>query len=221
MENNIENITFVTKKPKQCPFCGNFKIAKILYGLPDFSDKLQEKLESGKIVLGGCCVKPDSPHYKCLDCNTGFTVNREQAASIFTDPNSNYAMLVYGAKCYDRCYNIGYPEIQMYKEKDNIYTAKLYLVNDHDDNVKTIKSAKNIPAEFVNDLITQLRNVKINLFTPDMFVLDGGLSYLRLANYDVTLFITWNDLPDDWQGVEKAVELLTGIFPEFYEILSM
>jgi hypothetical protein len=55
-------------KPRECPSCGSTRIADIMYGLPAFDQKMQRDIEEGKIVLGGCCIAPDSPVWKCLDC---------------------------------------------------------------------------------------------------------------------------------------------------------
>ena len=57
-------------KPARCLKCGSDKIAEILYGLLAFSDGLREELDSGKIVLGGCCVSDQSPTWKCTSCGT-------------------------------------------------------------------------------------------------------------------------------------------------------
>ncbi len=40
----------------RCPRCGSSNTAKIIYGYPLFNEEMQEKLDSGKWVLGGCCI---------------------------------------------------------------------------------------------------------------------------------------------------------------------
>jgi len=62
---NISN-----SKPKVCPNCGGFKIAAILYGLQAQSSKLEQALEKGKIVLGGCVITDCDPAWQCIDCET-------------------------------------------------------------------------------------------------------------------------------------------------------
>jgi hypothetical protein len=57
-----------TKKPDKCPECGSEKIARILYGLPSFSENLRMKLEKNEVVLGGCCITGNDPSWKCIDC---------------------------------------------------------------------------------------------------------------------------------------------------------
>lgn len=39
---------------------------------PSWSDTLEEKLDSGKLTLGGCSVDTYAPKWQCLDCNTCF-----------------------------------------------------------------------------------------------------------------------------------------------------
>ena len=57
-------------KPEKCPKCGSARVARILYGMPMFSDQLQADMDSGKIVLGGCELTGDDPAWKCLECET-------------------------------------------------------------------------------------------------------------------------------------------------------
>ena len=69
-----------------CPKCGSTNIARYSYGLPAFDAELNEKLESGEIVLGGCCIYTDeSPKYYCNDCDHDFGIFRRSkpAYSIF------------------------------------------------------------------------------------------------------------------------------------------
>lgn len=57
-------------KPEKCPACGSLKVAKIFYGMPAPSPQLEERIRTGEIVLGGCCITGDDPMWKCLDCET-------------------------------------------------------------------------------------------------------------------------------------------------------
>jgi hypothetical protein len=56
------------RKPKKCPACGAVRIATILFGMPDFSVKLQKDIDAGRTVLGGCCVSDDDPEWQCTEC---------------------------------------------------------------------------------------------------------------------------------------------------------
>ena len=55
-------------RPQSCPACGSPRIARILYGLPDFSKDLEEALSEGTVTLGGCVVTGDDPEWECLAC---------------------------------------------------------------------------------------------------------------------------------------------------------
>ena len=55
-------------RPSNCPKCGSESVAEILYGLIIPDDELNEELNSGKTVLGGCCIDEDSPAWYCNKC---------------------------------------------------------------------------------------------------------------------------------------------------------
>lgn len=66
-------------KPRKCPVCGSFRIAEILYGLPEFSAKLKRDLDAGRIILGGCCITNDDPKWQCADCQMAIYKNTSSA----------------------------------------------------------------------------------------------------------------------------------------------
>jgi hypothetical protein len=49
-----------------CPYCKSDKVAEIFYGMPLFSEKMQQDIENGKLVLGDCWPKPENR--VCLNC---------------------------------------------------------------------------------------------------------------------------------------------------------
>ena len=53
MKKRAQRIESVNK-PETCPACGASGIADILYGMVVFSEELEQDIESGRIVLGGC-----------------------------------------------------------------------------------------------------------------------------------------------------------------------
>lgn len=65
---NIERIVR-SRKPRACPACGHKPVANILYGMPAFSKELEADMESGKVVLGGCCISEDDPTWECAECH--------------------------------------------------------------------------------------------------------------------------------------------------------
>jgi hypothetical protein len=62
----------VEKKPAQCPVCGSEKIATYLRGMPCYSKQLQNDIDEGRIILGGCCISEDDPFCVCTGCKTEF-----------------------------------------------------------------------------------------------------------------------------------------------------
>lgn len=44
------------------------KVAVILYGLPDFTTKLQQDLDEKRVVLAGCVIFENSPGWQCVGC---------------------------------------------------------------------------------------------------------------------------------------------------------
>lgn len=55
-----------------CPRCGSKNTAKILYGMPAWSSELQEQIEKGDVVLGGCSITGCDPAYRCNKCKKDF-----------------------------------------------------------------------------------------------------------------------------------------------------
>ncbi|MGB1110563.1 MAG: hypothetical protein ACPG4N_09420 [Gammaproteobacteria bacterium] len=56
------------RKPGKCPSCGHAPMASILYGLPRFNEELSQKIEAGRVTLGGCMVSEDDPIWECTHC---------------------------------------------------------------------------------------------------------------------------------------------------------
>ena len=50
---NLDYIVHNKKAQIKCPYCGCTNTARIIYGMPVYS-KIQKKLESGKVHIGGC-----------------------------------------------------------------------------------------------------------------------------------------------------------------------
>ena len=63
----------------KCPKCGSKNIGRYIYGLLLFSDELLKEVDSGKIILGGCCIMDDAPKYHCNACNEDFGYIREKS----------------------------------------------------------------------------------------------------------------------------------------------
>lgn len=55
-----------------CPKCNSENIAKILWGMPRFTNELKQNIKNKKIVLGGCIINGDDPEFQCMDCTNRF-----------------------------------------------------------------------------------------------------------------------------------------------------
>jgi hypothetical protein len=49
-----------------CPVCHSSNVLPYMYGLPN-AEAAQEA-KQGKLLLGGCCISEESPHWHCRDC---------------------------------------------------------------------------------------------------------------------------------------------------------
>ena len=55
-------------KPRKCPECGFAPVATIQYGFPVNSLELNQAIDEGRKILGGCCVTDDDPAWECSRC---------------------------------------------------------------------------------------------------------------------------------------------------------
>ena len=58
-----------TRKPRKCPKCGHAPVGEILWGMPHMDSKLEELMNAGKIIIGGCCLGGDDPTWECSKCH--------------------------------------------------------------------------------------------------------------------------------------------------------
>ena len=58
-----------TRKPRKCPKCGHAPLGEILWGMPHMHDKLEELMDAGIIIIGGCCLSPDDSAWECSKCH--------------------------------------------------------------------------------------------------------------------------------------------------------
>lgn len=65
----------VSEKPDLCPVCGNSTVVPIMYGLPLFTEELNQAVAEGKLVLGGCVISDHDPQWKCTSCGALFFIN--------------------------------------------------------------------------------------------------------------------------------------------------
>ncbi len=67
---------------KACPNCESTNTCQIIYGMPDYTDKLEGELEAGRLHLGGCSVTGLDPNRHCNDCEIDFDTD---APNIYLD----------------------------------------------------------------------------------------------------------------------------------------
>ena len=80
----------LAEKPEVCPCCGASPVAWIMYGLPNFTDKLQKAIDDRVLVLGGCVVTDDDPRWACTYCGTlFFEAGKATRGSCGGDPQSD------------------------------------------------------------------------------------------------------------------------------------
>ena len=105
------NLVVRNKKAQiKCPRCGSTNTARYLFGMPAYSEEMQKKLDSKKLILGGCCIDTvdvngnkvwDVPGRKCNDCKKDFgrppLINRDgQTAEDYLDVIESVEFSVYG-----------------------------------------------------------------------------------------------------------------------------
>ncbi len=64
------------ERPEECPACGSGRIAEIAWGNPAGIPDLGKRLREGSLVLGGICVRGETPAWRCLDC--GVSIYRDR-----------------------------------------------------------------------------------------------------------------------------------------------
>lgn len=65
-----------------CPNCSSANTCRIMYGMPEYTDKLERDLEAGKIHLGGCVITNVDPNRHCNECKLDFDTH---APNIYLD----------------------------------------------------------------------------------------------------------------------------------------
>lgn len=55
---------------KACPKCKSNMIIDIVYRFT--SEEMSDEAGNNKIALGGCCIEPSNPAFKCKSCGEEF-----------------------------------------------------------------------------------------------------------------------------------------------------
>ena len=137
VEGLLYNLDFVIRNKKaqiKCPRCGSKDTARILYGMPAFSEELQEKLDTGKVALGGCCITEIDvngrrvqwqPSRHCNHCKKDFGMppvleNRKQKDLPFL-LGEDYRDIVQSIEFRDGGFFDGYMDIEIKKNADGAF----------------------------------------------------------------------------------------------------
>ena len=64
--------------PPECPECGGSKVAEIVCGYQSSDWDWEKDVDSGKVVLGGCCIPPDPHSWQCRSCDVTKTTRVAQ-----------------------------------------------------------------------------------------------------------------------------------------------
>lgn len=202
----------------KCPYCGSTDTATIIYGMPAFSERMQEKLEKKKWALGGCCISlvkvgksevDISPKRLCNKCKKEFgtaPVLYDKATFIGED----YRDIVTSLKFSIGGYFEGHTEIVISKNEKgavvNIENRRLGLSNDEffdSLNPKQITRLKwdRILNKLYNEIY--LHEWKKNYEDPN--VLDGTSWELEITmtNRRKRTYSGINDYPPYWNELKK------------------
>lgn len=65
-----EEVQTLNESKLTCPECKSKNVAWIFWGYPGDIKTIEEDLDKGKTVLGGCLVSDHDPKWECNDCLT-------------------------------------------------------------------------------------------------------------------------------------------------------
>ena len=61
-----------------CPHCGSNRVARVLYGISEIVENLQDLIDKEEILLGGCMILPNSFNYYCINCQSEIYLEEEK-----------------------------------------------------------------------------------------------------------------------------------------------
>ncbi len=115
----------MSKTRVKCPFCGGKNTARIQYGYPLFSEELQQQLDEGSVMLGGCVINTvvvngehiqTDPGRYCNDCKKKFA----KSPLIISKDRSNaedYRNIVKSVRFRIGGFLVGTHEVKISKEE--------------------------------------------------------------------------------------------------------
>lgn len=102
---------------RKCPKCGSRRVAPILYGMPAFSEEMEQQLKEEKLYLGGCCISGMDPTYHCFHCKKDVGA---PPILLSKHGEEDYRDIVTSVRFSVGGFFGGYPEVLAIKEKDRI-----------------------------------------------------------------------------------------------------
>ena len=188
----------------KCPKCGNRNVAEYLWGMPAFTEKLEEELEAGHVVLGGCMITESDPKYHCNNSKKDFggpPIRMNKDGSLF-----DYAIETRNISFYVGGFFGGYINVDFAKDENGcLYEVKPSMPID-DNDLKDCKLGKQeLSFEEWDKLIHKLYN-KLYLLSwkkkyNDPNILDGeqwGLE-IKLSGKKVLNYYGSNAYPAYWR----------------------
>ena len=217
---NQDFIVHNKKAQIKCPHCGSKNTARYFYGYPLYDEIMQKKLEDGKWVLGGCCIRSVEIHGQQVDTMPGRKCNACRkdfaTAPILYTPKKNliedYRDIVTSIKFSIGGYFEGYTEVIIKRNKNGAYVSVqqfpcgLEIPED-----KQITNGK--WQKIVNKLYCGFYLHEWKKEFEDPYVLDGTQWSLdiNLTNRRVRHYHGSNDYPPYWKELGK-------IFREFAKL---
>ena len=102
---------------RKCPKCGSRRVAPIQYGMPAYSEEMEQQLKDEKLYLGGCCISGMQPTYHCFECKKDVGT---PPILLSKDGEEDYRDIVRSIRFSDGGFFGGYHEIQIVKDEDEI-----------------------------------------------------------------------------------------------------
>lgn len=212
---NLDFVVLNSKAQIKCPYCGSRNTARILYGMPAFSDELQEKLDSGKIHLGGCCItgvqnskggmiQMDPARY-CNDCHKKFAMPPYLVSKDLTSAEA-YADIVTGITFSVGGFFLGHTEIVIKKNEQGALVSVSKIPYKENDPVEDRQITELRWRRLINRLYSELYIQEWKKKYDDPCVLDGEQWSLEITMMNRRKRTYWgsNAYPPYWSEL-KAI----------------
>lgn len=211
---------------KKCPYCGSTHTAIIQYGMPHITERLEKKIEEGKVYLGGCCItefevdgKPCNldPAWYCNDCRKEFGTqpyffSRKGKPPYFIE---DYRDIVKSITFEIREYRGGEKKIKIRKRKTDalVQFTDIFSFPIVEDKTITEKQWQHIVDCLYEDLYLHEWKKRYELTPADGYLVDDGEMWkleIQLEGQRVRTYRGDNAYPPYWKELQK---LFRPLFP--------